>query len=397
MQRGLLMKIIDSILHPKKFAVINKKNSLCTELQPEKIPEGLEGSYARVFNSVTVRVKYKKAINDILLGISTVLINSENSSQEQGKTLGHDHRDWNFTSKIPEQGKFIITQYNIINYEKIMKHAGINYQDLYKYFIYSSLNDPENYENIESRYKSIGGKSGAFFYFTSDKELILKTIKEEELDVLKEMIKDYSARITSEPCSYLSKIFGAYKIKIENCSTVRVVLMENLLSRMENPIMFDLKGSKKNRKLSMTSYNDIDSMPRNRVYKDLDFIDIVTDIQLDSFEMPEVLESIELDTELLRKHKLMDYSLLMGLDDRPFLNSSMCKGNKVIKIGKYSIVIGIIDYFQAYNIKKKIEKGYKMIKSKSEEVSVMSPEPYRTRFMNLMRAIFSTSNLINNL
>lgn len=211
------------------------------------------------------------------------------------------------------------------------------------------------------------------------------------------MIKDYSARITSEPCSYLSKIFGAYKIKIENCSTVRVVLMENLLSRMENPIMFDLKGSKKNRKLSMTSYNDIDSMPRNRVYKDLDFIDIVTDIQLDSFEMPEVLESIELDTELLRKHKLMDYSLLMGLDDRPFLNSSMCKGNKVIKIGKYSIVIGIIDYFQAYNIKKKIEKGYKMIKSKSEEVSVMSPEPYRTRFMNLMRAIFSTSNLINNL
>lgn len=56
MQRGLLIKIIDSIFHPRKFAVINKKNSLCTELQPDKICEGLQGSYARVFNSVTVKV-----------------------------------------------------------------------------------------------------------------------------------------------------------------------------------------------------------------------------------------------------------------------------------------------------------------------------------------------------
>lgn len=330
------------------------------------------------------------------MGISTVLINSENTSQEQGKIINHDHREWNFTSIIPEQGKFIITQYNILSHEKIMKHAGISYQDLYKYYIHSSLNAPENYEDIELRCKSIGGKSGAFFYFTSDKELILKTIKDEELDVLKEMMKDYSERITSEPCSYLSKIFGAYKIKIENRSTVRVVLMENLLSRMENPIMFDLKGSKKNRKLSMTSYFNADSMPRNRVYKDLDFMDVVTDIQFGTFEMPEVLESIELDTDLLRKHKLMDYSLLMGLDDRHFLNSSMSKGNNVFKIGKYSVIIGIIDYFQAYNIRKKLEKGYKMIKSKSEEVSVMSPEPYRTRFMNLMKTIFSSTNLINN-
>ena len=123
---------------------------------------------------------------------------------------------------------------------------------------------------MDSRCKSIGGASGAFFYFTADKQFILKTINHDELLVINSMIDAYTERVTSNRKTYLARIFGTFKIKVNKSNSITVLLMENLGCRMENPIIFDMKGSTVNRRITNTEYSSLESIPRDKVYKEYD-------------------------------------------------------------------------------------------------------------------------------
>lgn len=208
------------------------------------------------------------------------------------------------------------------------------------------------------------------------------------------MIKDYSNRVTSQPYSYLAKIFGAYKIKTEHSKPFRVILMENLSSRLETPLIFDMKGSKLDRRVTKTSYADADSMPRSKVYKDVDFFNVIHNFQLDGVELPDLMNCIKLDTNLLEKYSVMDYSLLLLLEERSFLKGSVVQGTNFFKFGKYLVFIGLIDFLQTFNMKKKIEQGYKVLKvSNADEVSAIAPKPYRKRFMKLVKQVFRIAKI----
>ena len=71
-----------------------------------------------------------------------------------------------------------------------------------------------------------GGASDAFFYFTSDKRFIMKTITTEEKKMLfKGFLKDYSNHIRD---SLLARIYGVYEIKVGTQQPFSIMLIGNV-------------------------------------------------------------------------------------------------------------------------------------------------------------------------
>ncbi|OMJ75768.1 hypothetical protein SteCoe_25037 [Stentor coeruleus] len=382
MQKGLFKKILKSIFMSKQ-----KLDESYEEYCIEKLSETFVVSYSEFFTSVTVKVIYIKAIADIIVGLANVLMNSENSGFNN-----QAHRQWNFTIKMAKETSFTVIQYNIHEYKKVMDHFKLNYHD-----IAISLSSQDNFIDIETRCENIGGKSGAFFYYTSDKEFILKTVTKSELQVLKIMTEGYAKRITSSTQSYLAKIFGAFKIQSGKTKPFRVILMENLSSRMRYPLIFDLKGSQADRRVTHSSYRNIGQMPRTKVYKDIDFFNVMSKIQIDKKDMPELIKAIKLDTKLLQEYFIMDYSLLVIMQEMDMLRGSKVEGNGFFNFDNYLVHIGIIDFLQTYNTKKKIESKYKTLKvGKRFSISAISPQPYRKRFLKLFKSVFTLNMTMQN-
>ena len=247
----------------------------------------------------------------------------------------------------------------------------------------------ENLEGIEERCKNIGGSSGAFFYYTCDNQYILKTVTPDEVMVLDAIMHKYTERVTGEVPSFLARIFGVFKIKINQASPVHVILMENLRCVMDFPLMFDLKGSTVNRRVTHTVYRGLDNLPKFKVYKDSDLNDLMINFELEQREVDRIVRSIELDTMMLESNCIMDYSMLLLIEELKSIRGSLSQRRNYARCGKYIVCIGIIDYLQAYNTAKKVENRYKSLRiSYKGGISSIPPLPYRKRFMAMIRKIF---------
>ena len=91
------------------------------------------------------------------------------------------------------------------------------------------------------------GKSPSFFFFTDDRALMIKTVKESEKKILFEtdFLFDYEKHIKENKHSLLSKILGVYEIKVSNATPMVFLITENMIgddfSNIEKA--YDLKGS----------------------------------------------------------------------------------------------------------------------------------------------------------
>ena len=253
----------------------------------------------------------------------------------------------------------------------------------------------ENNIDLKSRCKAISGKSGAFFYFTLDKRFLLKSVSQEELDVLLTMIKDYTKRITSAAPSFLTNIFGIFKIWIGPAIPIILILCENLAKQLYSPLIFDLKGSTHERKSTTTAYESIRSMPRNKIYKDLDFSGAIGSLQLVAENAKNILLSLALDTELLKSYEIMDYSMLVLIEEAEEKYENCMESYRYFKFKEYNICIGIIDYLQTYSVRKKLETKINTLKAdEAENYSCIPPVSYRKRFLSMARYTLGANNLI---
>lgn len=73
------------------------------------------------------------------------------------------------------------------------------------------------------------GKSGSFFFFSHDRQFIIKTMKSAELKALKSILADYVEYLIQNPYSMLVKIYGMFTLKRPLMKSVKVMLMENTL------------------------------------------------------------------------------------------------------------------------------------------------------------------------
>lgn len=99
-------------------------------------------------------------------------------------------------------------------------------------------------------YQCSSGKSGSFFYYTSDGRFLLKTMTRTEFKFLKKILRKYYEYILDNPRTLITKFFGLHKIwpktkrKRDRGSKFYFLIMENIFNtQQEIHTRYDIKGS----------------------------------------------------------------------------------------------------------------------------------------------------------
>lgn len=230
-----------------------------------------------------------------------------------------------------------------------------------------------------TKWASTGGKTESDFFKTNDKRFIGKSILNNEYEMSMQLAPDYfryfqSLKI-SETRTLLCPIVGIYELKVGTEPTKYLIIMNNLFYGLEDRgislKVYDLKGSRKNR-LRKENLKGKTLMDTNfDLERNGDLLPLVDHPKLDFFDV------IERDCNFLRQQEIVDYSLLLILDEE----------NRVV-------VCGIIDYLRKYDLIKKLEHQIKKLQYLGEDPTIVKPEVYANRFIeSLRRRIMITQNL----
>ncbi|KAG6727444.1 hypothetical protein I3843_02G114100 [Carya illinoinensis] len=224
-----------------------------------------------------------------------------------------------------------------------------------------------------------GGKSNVFFAKTLDDRFIIKQVTKTELESFIKFAPAYfkylSESIGTGSPTCLAKILGIYQVTSKHIkggkeSKRDVLVMENLLFGRNLTRLYDLKGSSRSR------YNP-DCSGSNKVLLDQNLIEAMpTSPIFVGNKAKRLLErAVWNDTSFLASIDVMDYSLLVGVDEE-----------------KHELVIGIIDFMRQYTWDKHLETWVKasgiLGGPKNESPTVISPKQYKKRFRKAMTTYF---------
>ncbi|XP_074270552.1 putative 1-phosphatidylinositol-3-phosphate 5-kinase FAB1D [Silene latifolia] len=221
------------------------------------------------------------------------------------------------------------------------------------------------------RWDAQGGKSKALFAKTLDDRLVIKEIEKSEVDLFVKFSSDYFRHMRgSETC--LAKILGIYQLTFtqhgtnnreKNCS---VMVIENLFFDRNIHRMYDLKGT-------LNSARELGGS--SDVFLDIKFVADMdsSPIYLEQSAKTLLNQVILRDTQFLEANNIMDYSLLLGVDEN-----------------QKQLVCGIIDYLQQYSFNKQLETLFKS-SIKSVSPTIVPPENYAGRFREFINTTFRTS------
>lgn len=273
-------------------------------------------------------------------------------------------------------------------------------------------------------WNAIGGKSGSTFSKTQNQRFILKEVSKGELNHFITFARDYVAYVEralleKRPSAFV-KIIGVYQISYKNSCTNKasvhhILVMENLFYECNISFIYDLKGSMRNRKVEInvaaaadaemstggeeTSANgnsaSVDQATGssnsrgNNVHdeaklyqnnhaqtstvlmdENLRLISTVYPLYVHPHSKRLLMEAIFRDSEFLRAHVVMDYSLLVGFDDQ---------------YSEYAV--GIIDYVRLFNWEKEIEFRVKKL-GKTIDPTIVHPSQYQRRFLDAINEYF---------
>ncbi|KAI8646176.1 hypothetical protein BD408DRAFT_381112 [Parasitella parasitica] len=215
-----------------------------------------------------------------------------------------------------------------------------------------------------------GGKSKSHFYKTQDDRFVIKEMMNawnvaEKDAFLKFAPKyfDHVKKSCNEP-SVLAKIFGFFTIRIKNAADKKsilnldVLVMEHLFFNQSIYKRFDFKG------IQDRHVDEFRKQQHDTTLWDGDWLnEYRTRLPVHEQSKSIIELAIINDTEFLYKCNIMDYSLLVGIDDN---NCEM--------------TVGIVDFIGAYTWYKKLESKSKSTLQPRKEVTVVPPDQYRIRF-----------------
>ena len=310
--------------------------------------------------------------------------------------------------------------------------------------IIKSLNPNDNREMVFKAGEG-SGKSGSFFFFSHDREFIIKTMSDGEYKTFMSMFKSYTYHCLKNNNSLLARIYGIFTVKIEKLEPVNLIMMGNTVQSMWNDMklkyIFDLKGSLINRetKINMKLHKP------GMTLKDINLLTIRKGeniLKFSSIDRANIMDILEKDVHILNKVGIMDYSLLIAIENNQMYTGpkgdrsnegSYTPGPKSLKSNslsfkptgtipkshsrkfttksedivekmnkgfffdgtrhrfisysqEYIYHIAIIDYLQLYNLDKKSEHFFKTIfRGSGAEISSVPPDRYMKRYIEFMR------------
>ncbi|KAJ1258876.1 hypothetical protein BS78_10G109300 [Paspalum vaginatum] len=231
------------------------------------------------------------------------------------------------------------------------------------------------------RWSAQGGKSNAYFAKTLDDRFVIKQVTRTELDSFEDYAVEYFKYLTESVSSgsptCFTKVLGLYQIVAKNLRDGKelkmdVMVMENLFFKRKVSRIYDLKGSLRSR------YNP-DTSGNNKVLLDLNLLETLhtKPIFLGSKSKRRLERAVWNDTSFLALVGVMDYSLLVGIDEE-----------------RKELVMGIIDYLRQYTWDKQLETLVKATGflggSKDVLPTIISPDQYKKRFRKAMSKYFLT-------
>ena len=193
------------------------------------------------------------------------------------------------------------------------------------------------------RWEAMGGKSGLFFYKTTDDRFVLKQMSRFEYQAFLDFAPHYFEYLKkssqNEGKSLLGKILGVYKVGFKNSlsnsgMSMEFLIMENLFYNKKISRSYDLKGSVRNRLILE------DGGQQGAVLLDENLLRVSCErpLYVNETDKNSLNQAIKRDATFLASHRMMDYSLLVGI----------CDENSVL-------VVGIIDYIRTFTWDKKLE------------------------------------------
>ena len=228
------------------------------------------------------------------------------------------------------------------------------------------------------KWDSSGGKSGSGFLKTLDDRFVIKELSHSELDAFIKFAPSYfeymaQAMFHDLPTA-LAKVFGFYQIQVKNSLSgsrsykMDVIIMENLFYEKKTSRIFDLKGSMRNRHVEQTG-------KENEVLLDENMVEYIYEspIHVREYDKKLLRASLWNDTLFLAKMNVMDYSLVVGIDN-----------------DNYTLVVGIIDFIRTFTWDKKLESWVKekgLVGGSSSIVkqpTIVTPKQYKNRFREAM-------------
>lgn len=275
------------------------------------------------------------------------------------------------------------------------------------------------------------GKSGAFFYYTSDGKYMMKTVTHKEQMLLKKMLKKYYDHITQNQGTLLVRFLGLHCLSVHKnrkgsaVQKVYFVVMGNMFNTpFEIHRRYDLKGSWVGR---VTKEEDKDP---SVALKDVDFTKANESILVGAERKAKLVAQIEKDSIFLRDNNIIDYSLLLGVyllggpsqsteekgenpescmglrgasatpqmatgatvrmtssDDLhgevPFHQAHM--GGMLSSDQKVLYFLGIIDILTPYDSRKHLEHWFKALRYDRKGVSCCPPAMYAERFSSFLK------------
>ena len=230
------------------------------------------------------------------------------------------------------------------------------------------------------------GKSGSFFYLTTDNRVFLKTIPKHEFLFFTRILKHYYEHMTAHANTLIVRIYGLYKLKVyanrQKVNTIYFISMENIFSQLkpEEGVrveeVYDLKGSLYGR-----------TGEDGKELKDQDWIERGKKISLPAELSALFREQITADSRFFKKNNINDYSLMVAFVRHPAGEEGRKEGNafKSLRGGVASrtpgvlMVLTIIDILTAFEGRKNLEYLFKST-FLSKDVSCIPPSDYCHRF-----------------
>ena len=256
-------------------------------------------------------------MRDILIGVATGLKRSKRFGEEimleeGGNSMEYEKYDINFkTLEEYELNDDFIDESEYLNI-KVINYAPksfaylrqiekINIDEMIQSFL------PKN--NRQGLSKS-QGKSGSFFISTDDNKYMIKSLKSDEIDLIRNgFLSKYIKHIDStNNKSLLCRLYGMFNIIMAQGEEILLILMRNVIGDLKDNtvIKFDLKGSTYKRKADF----DVTNLS-NEVMKDLNFNEIEKNIMISRDSIEQLRNIISQDSKFLCDSELMDYSLFL--------------------------------------------------------------------------------------
>ncbi|KAI0738229.1 hypothetical protein C8Q80DRAFT_1292532 [Daedaleopsis nitida] len=275
----------------------------------------------------------------------------------------HIKYDWTIGKRL----RFSCTVYYANQFDQLRRRCGV--EDTFM----KSMARSENWA-------AEGGKSRSNFWRTTDNRFIIKTLVNAwnvaDLQVLIDLGPSYFKYMeaTANRPTVLAKLLGFYTVEIRNLESgatqakADLLVMENLFYDQKIAKTFDLKGIQGRKVKASTGVN-------SKTLFDGEWIEgqqrALTLVRPHSKVV--LQDAIKADCEFLAKSNIMDYSLLLGIDEE----------NK-------QMVCGLVDTIGSYTFAKTLEyKAKQGLNSGSgKEVTVIPPNEYQERFVSAMDDYF---------